>query len=124
MPAVFVSGTQIRVPVPIAHLIAMEASIAIGSPIRLSPISATGIVSTETIIPVEVIVDMSPEAPWTVVPGSRADEDSAYKPIRPVVAIGGTFVWRVIEITVGAHRRRSDLHRNLRVCLGWRNRNT
>jgi hypothetical protein len=59
------------------------------------------------------IVDVAIEAVRAVEPGPSSNEHPARKPIRPVVTVGRTVIWRVVEVAVGAHRCHSNVDGNL-----------
>lgn len=111
----FVFGAEIRMPMTVAPLVAMEilnvTRMAIGS----EAFAALGVIAMVSVVTIEVIVDVSPEVPVTVEPWTCTDEDAACEPLGPVVAIGSAFIRRVVEITIGTDWRRSNLDRNLRM---------
>lgn len=47
-----------------------------------------------------------------VKPRTRSDEHAARKPLRPVITIGSAVIRRIRIIAIGAHRRRSNVHRS------------
>ena len=55
------------------------------------------------------IIDVAVKVLSPVIPGTGADEVIAYKPIGPIVAVGGTVVWGKVEVSVRAHRCRADV---------------
>ena len=62
-----------------------------------------------------VVINVSVEVLWPVIPGSRTDKYSAVcKPFRTIVAIGGTVVRCHFVVPVRTNGRRSDSYRNLR----------
>jgi len=62
---------------------------------------------------VETMIDMSIEMSGTMEPRSRADKDSARKPLRTVVPVRRAVVRRHFVIPVRANRRSADRNRNL-----------
>jgi hypothetical protein len=89
--AVFVAAAGF-VPVELAVTIFVEA--AVFSVRRQS-----------TMIPmmrIVMIIHISVETAWTVEPWTGSDEDSAAKPLWPVVAIGSASIRGIVEIAVGA----------------------
>jgi hypothetical protein len=69
-------------------------------------------VSTIVVV-VESIVDVSPETVSAAVPRTRADEESAVKPLRAVIPIRRAGVRSSIVIAIGAHGSRPDLDADL-----------
>lgn len=122
--AVFVFGAEIRMPMTVASLVAMEILNVTRMAVRSEVFAALGVIAMVSVVTIEVIVDVSPEAPVTVEPWTCTDEDAACEPLGPVVAIGSTFIRRVVEITVGTDWRRPDLDRDLCVRLLRRSRET
>jgi hypothetical protein len=122
--AVFVGRAEAGVTMAIALLIAVEilnvTRMAIGSEV----FAAVGVIAVVSVVAIEAIINVSPEVPVTVEPWTRANEDAAGEPFGSVVAIRGTFIRRVIKITIGTDWWRPDLHRNLRVHLLRRSRET
>jgi hypothetical protein len=66
-----------------------------------------------SVVRIETIVDVSVETMRAVEPRSGADEESADKPVRSVVAIGSAIVRCVIKVPIGAHGRDSNADRDL-----------
>lgn len=104
-----------RMAAPIAHLVAVEVSVGHGPGSMIARMRQGTVVS---VLHIEMIVYMAIEMSGTMKPGAGADKDATGKPFRPVVAIGGATVGRVIVITIGANRRWSNVDRNL--CLRFR----
>ena len=115
--AVLVRSTEIGVAVTVAHFVAAEVLNMIGAMMFIEMFAAMGIFAVPSIVTVEVIVDVSPEAFASVVPRPRPYEDSARKPLRPVIAIGRAIVGRIVKVAVWTNRGRSNLYRDLRLCL-------
>jgi hypothetical protein len=67
------------------------------------------------IVGIVAIVDVAIEAVRPMEPGTCAEEDSANKPIRTVIAVWGAIIGCVIEISVGTDRGGAnvDSYRNL-----------
>ena len=103
--------------VAIAHLVSAEVLVVVGAVMFVPMFAAMGIFAVPPIVAVEVVIHVTPEVGWTVVPGSRPYKDAARKPFRPIVAVGSAIIRRIVEITVRALRRRPDLYRDLCVCL-------
>ena len=64
---------------------------------------------------VEMMIDVPVEVFRTVIPRSRADENTAGEPFGSVVPVRGAIIGRYFVISVGANRRLADTHRNLRL---------
>lgn len=71
-----------------------------------------------TVVRIVAVVDVAKKAAMPMKPGSGSDEQSAYKPVRPVVTIGRTVIGSVVEVPIRAHWRRSNTHSNLRCGQG------
>lgn len=115
--AVLVCGALIRVSVAVAHFVASEMLNVVGAMMFIKMLAAVRIFAMPSIIAIEAIIDVTPEALAPVIPGPCADEDAAVKPLRPVVAIGCAVIGRIVEIAVGTLRRRANLNCDLRLCL-------
>ena len=123
--AVLVGCAEVRVAMPIAHLVAVEVFDAAVVPVFGRPVLSTiRIAASESVMAIEPIINVSPEVIPTVIPRACADEYSVQKPLRPVVAVGCAFIGWIVEVTVGANGRWSDLHRNLRMCALRQSRKT
>jgi hypothetical protein len=59
------------------------------------------------------VVDVAVESVTAVVPGTGADEETAVEPIRAIVAVRGTAVGFVVEVSVGAYRSYTNVDRDL-----------
>jgi hypothetical protein len=59
------------------------------------------------------VVNVAIKAVRAVEPRASSEEHPANKPVRPVVAVGGTVVWGVVEVPVRTHRRYSNVDGNL-----------
>jgi hypothetical protein len=66
-----------------------------------------------TVMRIEAVIDMAVKTARAVEPGTCADEDPAYEPVGAVIAVRGTVIRCVIEISVGADGRRSNVDGNL-----------
>jgi hypothetical protein len=120
--AVLVRSTEVRVAVTIAHFVAAEVLNMSGAMMFIEMFAAMRIFAVPSIMMVEVIVDVSPEAFASVIPRAHAYKDAAWKPLRPVVAIGRAIVGRIVKVAVWTNRGRSNLYRDLRLCLLGRGR--
>ena len=111
------SFAEVRVPVTVAHLIASKMLIVSGIVMCIEVLAMSGIGAMVSIVAIVVIVHVAPEVRSAMEPWTRAYEDSAREPLGAIVAIRGTFVRRVVEVTVGTDWRRPNLHCNLSVQL-------
>ena len=71
-----------------------------------------------TVMRIIAIVDVTIEAAVAAIPGAGSNENTAIKPIGPIVTIGRTVIRRIIKVTVRAPRRWPDIDRNLGRCCG------
>jgi hypothetical protein len=62
------------------------------------------------------VVDVAVESVTAVKPGASAKKHPANEPIGPIVAVGSTVIWSIVEVPIGAHRGHSNVDGN----LGWR----
>ena len=62
---------------------------------------------------VEPVVDVAVKALSAVKPGAGSKEYASYKPIGAVVAIRRAVIGLIVEVSIGANRRRSYLNGNL-----------
>ena len=69
--------------------------------------------SNVTVMRVVPVIDVAIEAMRTVEPRTGSDEDAANEPIRPIVTIGSTVVWGVVEVSVRAYWCDSNVDGNL-----------
>jgi hypothetical protein len=58
---------------------------------------------------IKAVVDVAIEASVSVKPRAGSDEYAANKPVGPIVAVGRAFIWRVIEVPVGAYWRHTNV---------------
>ena len=77
------------------------------------PCAALGQWSVVAIMRIPAVIDVAIEAVWAMEPGTGSDENSAGKPIRPIVAVRGAAIRRIVKISVWAYRRRSNIDGNL-----------
>ncbi len=66
-----------------------------------------------TVVRIVAIVHVAVEAVGAVKPGAGAEEDSANKPVRPVVTVGSAVVGGIVEVAVGANRCGPDIDGDL-----------
>ena len=80
--------------------------------------SSLGQWSGVTVMRIKPVIDMSVKSAMPVKPRTCSKKNSAYKPIRSVVAVRSAVIGRIVEVSVGAHRSRTDIYANGN--LGWR----
>lgn len=100
---IMVSMAYVAMPIP--RLISLE--------VIERPGPALGQRTVVAIVRVEAVVDMAVKAGMAVEPWAGSKEDSANKPVGPVVAIGSAVVRGIVEVSVGAHGFHSDTDGNL-----------
>ena len=89
----------------VARFICREVIEALRTTLRnRSVVAVSGIVT---------IVYVTIEMVMTVEPGTRADEDSARKPVRAVVPVGSAVIRRIVEVAVRANRSDTYVDGNL-----------
>ena len=116
---------KIGMAMTIAHFVAVKILYVAAISVFVTPMFSTiWIAAAKSIVAVEMIIDMSPEVVWTVVPRSGANEDPVHKPLRSIVSVGCAVIGRVIEIAVRTDGRRADLHSNLGAYSWGGNRET
>jgi hypothetical protein len=69
--------------------------------------------SVVAVMRIVAVVYMAIKPVRTVIPGAGPDEHPAGEPIGPIVAIRCTIIGRIGEVAIGAHRRDTDVDRNL-----------
>jgi hypothetical protein len=62
------------------------------------------------------VIDVTIETTGAMEPGTRSNENTANEPVRPIIAIGRTAIRGIVEVSVGANRRRSNIYGNLSRC--------
>jgi hypothetical protein len=72
--------------------------------------------SMVAVVRIVAVVDMAVKAVRAVEPGAGSDENSAVKPVGPIVAIGGTVIGSVVEVPIGAPWRHSNADADLGRC--------
>jgi hypothetical protein len=65
--------------------------------------------STISVVRIKAVVDVAVEAAPPVKPRTGPDKYAAIKPVGPVVAVGSAIVRWVIEVPIGAYRRRANV---------------
>ena len=111
--AMLMLGTQVRVTPAVAPLVTSEMVDVIRAVMFVKMFASMRIVAMPAIVAIEMVVDMTPETPASVIPRSGTDENTTGKPFGSIVAVGCAVVWRVVEIAVRANGRRSNLDGNL-----------
>jgi hypothetical protein len=114
---VFVLAVVMAVIVPVlfAHFIAVKLSFPTYVPSPIGSFTTVGVNAPISKPRVVSVIHISVEALGAMEPGTCTDEDSADKPLRPVIAERRTTIWRIVEITVRAdwgYRDRDRDHRN------------
>jgi hypothetical protein len=59
---------------------------------------------------IEAVVYVAVKAMRSVKPGAGPDKDPAYKPVRPVVAVGGAVIRSIVKVSVGADWRHANVN--------------
>jgi hypothetical protein len=108
-----------------ARIMAGVAYMALSIP-RLVPVEVVERLRTAlrqrsmvTLARVVAVVDVAVKAVGAAKPGASSKKHPAHKPIGPIVAIGSTVIWLIVEVPIGAHRRHSDADGNLRRPQGY-----
>jgi hypothetical protein len=65
---------------------------------------------------VEVMIHVPVKVIASVIPGTRSNKSTIYKPFRTVIAVWSTSVRRLLVVTIRTDGRRANLHRNLCRC--------
>lgn len=112
-----VRSAEVGMAMAVAPLIAPEMLHAVGAPMLVEVLAAMRIFAAISVVAIVVIIDVAPEAAVTMEPWPSTDEDAAREPLGTVIAVGGAIIRGVIEVAVGALRRRSYLHRDLSLCI-------
>jgi hypothetical protein len=87
------------------HLVSMEVIEGLVSTSRKR--------TTVAVMWIEVVINVAVEVVGTVEPGSGSDEDSSAEPLWPVVSVWSAAVRGIVEVTIWANRRCSDIDGNL-----------
>ncbi len=112
----FLAVMYFLVPMLITHVRRLEAVPVVCG--LMEGFAAAWMWSVITIVRIEGVVYAAMKPAGSVKPGPGTEEDAAIEPFRPVVAIRGTVIGRVIVITVRAGRRDADTDGNLCLCIG------
>jgi len=73
--------------------------------------------SNVTVMRIIAVVDVAEKPVRTVKPGTCSKKHPANKPIRPIVAVGSTVIWSIVEIPIGADGGGSNVYADTN--LGW-----
>ena len=106
------SGTYVASPVP--GLVCLEVVEALRPALRQW--------SSVTVMRIEPVVDMPVKPVRAVKPWTCAKKHAAHKPIGPVVAVRGTVIRGIVEVSVRTHGSYSNVYANRN--LGLRHRRT
>jgi hypothetical protein len=112
--AVFVAGAMARgayMTASIPCLVSLKMLEGLGS--------ARGHRTSVTVTRIVAVIDVTIESAGTVEPGTSSDEESAGKPVWPIVAVGGAVVGCIVEVPVGTDRGHSNVDGNLRGGSSW-----
>jgi hypothetical protein len=120
--AVLVSPAEIRVSVSVAHFVASEMLNVIGATMFIEMFASMRIFTVPAVVPIEAVIDVTPESLAPVVPGTGTYKDAAGKPFRSVIAIRCAIIGRIVEIAIGTPRRRANLNGDLGMYLLRRSR--
>jgi hypothetical protein len=69
--------------------------------------------SDVSVVRIIAIVHVTIEVMTAMKPWASSNENPAIEPIRPVITIGSAVIRGIVEVTVRAHRRHSDVDGNL-----------
>jgi hypothetical protein len=93
------------VALPVPRLVCVEVvELLFPAPRHRSSVTVTRIIA---------VVDVAVKAVRAVKPGASSKEQPANEPIRPIVAVGRTVIWGIVEVPIGADRRHSNVNGNL-----------
>jgi hypothetical protein len=93
---------------PIAHFISLEVGNPFRTPRWIGSLATRGHRATIATLRVVVVIYMTMEVAMSTKPRASANEDTAGKPFRSVVAIGGAGIGIVVVVTVGTFRSDAD----------------
>src|SRR5881396_3164798 len=72
--------------------------------------------TTVAVMWIEVVINVAVEVVGTVEPEAGSDEDASAEPLWPVVSVWSAVVRGIVEVTIRANRRCSDIDGNLSGC--------
>jgi hypothetical protein len=58
---------------------------------------------------IKAVIDMAVKATMPVEPRTSSDEETAYEPVRPVIAVGGAVIRGIVKVPVRANGRYADV---------------
>jgi hypothetical protein len=87
----------------VAHFVAFEVFDVVDGPDGV--LAAGGMGAGVPVVGMEMIIDVAVKTLRTVEPGADAEEDSAGKPLRAVVAVGSAVVGRDVVVAIGTDGR-------------------
>jgi hypothetical protein len=102
-----------HVAAPIARFICLKVGNLIKVPIGIGSVARVRSWPMVSVLGMEMVIHMTMEAFRSVEPWPGADENSAGKPFRAIVAIGGTCVWWNIVVSIRTRRRDTDVDAHL-----------
>ena len=105
--AAFVASAFCLAP-SITHLVSVEVIEGRLSTLRLW--------TNVAVMWIEAVINVTAKVVGAVKPGAGSDEDSSAEPLGPVVPVWGAVVWGIVEVTIRANRRCSDIDGNLSGC--------
>lgn len=102
---VFVLAVVMTVIMPVlfAHFVAVKLFFPAHMPSPVGPFAPVRIRAVVSEARIVGVIHVAVETLRTMEPGTRADEDPAREPLRPVITERRTAIWRIVEITVGAY---------------------
>jgi hypothetical protein len=115
----------VLVPISMAASIALFVSLEVlrDSTSACGALAVFWHVAIVAMLRIEAIINMAAEFIGTVKPWADTNKGAAMKPLRTVVAIGGTAIRRVVIVTIGARRGDSNVDAQLGLCPGSACRN-
>ena len=105
------------VAMPIPNFISLEVGNLIDTILRRGFLATLRPWASIAMFGMKTVIYVAPEVFRTVKPLAGADEDTARKPLRTIVAVRSTVIGRDVIVAIGAVGRSSNLHRNLRRCF-------
>ncbi len=81
-------------------------------------LSAVWHLAVIAVVRIKTIVYMTMKVAIPMKPRASSDKTSAIEPLRPVISIGRTTIWPVIEIAIRTSWLRADVDGNLRLSSG------
>jgi hypothetical protein len=87
---------------PIPRLVSVEVIEALRPTLRQR--------SSVTMMRIKAVVDVAVKAVRAVEPRAGANKHSADKPIGPVISVGSTVIWGIVEVPVRAHGSHSNVY--------------